>query len=61
MRQTISAIPDELLETSPIDGASEFWIFWRIALPLCRPTLATPAVLNVVYRRGPEPVPVGEV
>jgi len=56
MRQTISAIPDELLEASPIDGASEFWIFWRIVLRLCKPTLATLAMLN--WR---EPVPVCEV
>jgi multiple sugar transport system permease protein len=50
MRQTISTIPDELLEAARIDGASEFWIFWRIVLPLCKPTLATLAVLNVIWR-----------
>jgi multiple sugar transport system permease protein len=50
MRQTISTIPDELLEAARIDGASEFWIFWRIILPLCKPTLATLAVLNIIWR-----------
>jgi multiple sugar transport system permease protein len=50
MRQTISTIPDELLEAARVDGASEFWIFWRIVLPLCKPTLATLAVLNVIWR-----------
>lgn len=50
MRQTISTIPDELLEAARVDGASEFWIFLRIVLPLCKPTLATLAVLNVIWR-----------
>jgi multiple sugar transport system permease protein len=50
MRQTIATIPDELIEAARIDGASEFWIFWRIILPLCKPTLATLAVLNIIWR-----------
>jgi multiple sugar transport system permease protein len=50
MRQTISSIPDELLEAARIDGASEFRIFVQIILPLCRPTLATLAIINVIWR-----------
>lgn len=50
MRQTISTIPDELVEAARIDGASEFRIFIQIVLPLCRPTLATLAILNVIWR-----------
>ncbi|MEV5603840.1 carbohydrate ABC transporter permease [Streptomyces sp. NPDC052299] len=41
MRQFISAIPDELLEAARIDGAGEWYIFWRIVLPLVKPALAT--------------------
>ncbi|MFF3059017.1 carbohydrate ABC transporter permease [Streptomyces sp. NPDC057909] len=41
MRQFMMAIPDELLEAARIDGAREWFIFWRIVLPLVKPALAT--------------------
>jgi multiple sugar transport system permease protein len=41
----ISAIPNELLEAARIDGAGEWWIFLRIAVPLMRGPLGTLAVL----------------
>ncbi|MFB6703225.1 carbohydrate ABC transporter permease [Streptomyces sp. NPDC056333] len=41
MRQFMTAIPDELLEAARIDGAREWFIFWRIVLPLVKPALAT--------------------
>ncbi|WP_309104078.1 carbohydrate ABC transporter permease [Microbacterium sp.] len=41
MRQFIQQLPDELFEAARIDGASEFRIFLRIVLPLCKPVLAT--------------------
>jgi multiple sugar transport system permease protein len=41
MRQFMQAIPDELLEAARIDGAGEWYIFFRIALPLVKPALAT--------------------
>jgi multiple sugar transport system permease protein len=41
MRQFMMAIPDELLEAARIDGAREWYIFWRIVLPLVKPALAT--------------------
>lgn len=51
MRQFITqTIPDEMLDAGRIDGASEFSLFWRLVLPLCRPALAALAVwlfLNV--------------
>ena len=50
MRQTIASIPDELVEAARIDGASEFRIFLQIILPLCRPTLATLAIINIIWR-----------
>ena len=40
MRQSMSQLPDELIDAGRIDGAGEFGIFWRIALPVMRPTLA---------------------
>jgi multiple sugar transport system permease protein len=46
MRQFMQSIPDELLEAARIDGASEYYIFWRIALPLAGAALATLAILT---------------
>ena len=44
-QNVIHSIPDELLEAARIDGAGEFWIFLRIALPLLRGPLAALGVL----------------
>jgi multiple sugar transport system permease protein len=45
-RQFFSGLPDELLEAARIDGASEFRIFWTIAMPLAGPVLATLGILT---------------
>ncbi len=37
----VNNIPEALLESAQIDGASELKIFWRIVLPLSVPTIAT--------------------
>jgi ABC-type glycerol-3-phosphate transport system permease component len=50
MRQHIASIPDDLIDAARQDGASEFTIFWRIVLPLCKPVLAALAVVNILWR-----------
>lgn len=40
------SIPEELYESARIDGASEFRCFWRIAIPLAKPILATIALMQ---------------
>ncbi|MBA7533336.1 L-arabinose transport system permease protein AraQ [subsurface metagenome] len=40
MRQFITTIPTDLIESARIDGCSEFRIYWTIILPLCKPVLA---------------------
>jgi lactose/L-arabinose transport system permease protein len=40
MRQSFRQFPTELMEAGRIDGVGEFGIFWRIALPIMRPSLA---------------------
>ena len=42
------AVPRELRDTARVDGAGEARIFWRVYLPLSRPTLITIAVLTAV-------------
>lgn len=44
MRQFIQGIPDELIDAARIDGASEFYIFGRIIVPLSASPLAALAV-----------------
>lgn len=41
MKNFLEALPDSLMEAASIDGASEPCILFRIALPLCKPILAT--------------------
>ncbi|MGW0082174.1 carbohydrate ABC transporter permease [Streptomyces sp. NPDC003393] len=41
MRQFMSTVPDELLEAARVDGAREWYIFWRIVIPQVKPALAT--------------------
>lgn len=44
----LSSIPDEMVEAARVDGASERGIFWRIKLPMLRPTLFFVAVTGVI-------------
>ena len=44
-------IPKELLEASRVDGANELQVFWRIILPVMKPTIAvvtTTMIINVL-------------
>ena len=46
MRQFMLSIPDDLIEAGRVDGASEFFIFWRIVMPLSVPALAANAIIT---------------
>jgi multiple sugar transport system permease protein len=48
MRQLFLSVPRELEEAGLLDGASRLQIFWRIVLPLARPSLMTLAVFTLV-------------
>ncbi len=39
LRQFFLTLPADLTEAARIDGCTEFQIFWRIILPLCKPAL----------------------
>ncbi|TSD87332.1 carbohydrate ABC transporter permease [Mycobacterium sp. KBS0706] len=45
MRQTFLSLPQELLDAARIDGAREGRIFFTIALPLVRPSMAALAII----------------
>ena len=50
MRQFFRNISSSLLEAATIDGASEWQKYWRIALPLCKPVLASVGFLFFVAK-----------
>jgi len=45
MRQYMLSIPSELMDAARIDGCSEFGIFYKIVLPVCKPALGALAIL----------------
>ena len=48
LRSFFQQLPKELEEAAMIDGASRFSIYWRIAMPLARPALATIVIFNAL-------------
>jgi len=49
LRQFFMTIPESLSEAARIDGASEFYIYRRIILPLAKPALATVILFQFIY------------
>lgn len=47
-RQFMSTIPDEILEAARLDGASEFYIFFKIVLPMSKPIIAVQGILTFI-------------
>ena len=47
MRSAFASLPKELEEAGRIDGISEFGLFFRIFLPLVKPTMITMFILGV--------------
>ena len=50
MRTAFASIDDSLYEAARIDGCGEFKIMYRIAIPLCVPTIATLCLFYAVGR-----------
>lgn len=48
MRSFFVSLPKELEESARIDGLSEFKIFFKIMLPLCKPAMLTSALLTLM-------------
>ncbi|MEZ5094279.1 carbohydrate ABC transporter permease [Nocardioides sp.] len=49
MRQFISTLPNDQIESARIDGASEWRIYRSVVLPQVRPALATLALLEFMF------------
>lgn len=48
LRQFFSTLPYELVEASRVDGCSNWGTFWKIILPLAKPSLAVLAVWTFI-------------
>lgn len=48
MRQAFLVVPKDLEDAARMDGASEWFIFWRVMVPLTRPALGTLALFSFV-------------
>jgi lactose/L-arabinose transport system permease protein len=48
MRQTIHAVPDELLDAARVDGCNELRVYRSVVVPAIRPGLAALAVLTFI-------------
>lgn len=46
----IRTIPKDLTDAASVDGASIFWTWWRVILPLSRPALAALATLEFTWK-----------
>lgn len=49
LRQSMMSIPESLSESAKIDGAGHVTIFFKIILPMIKPSLATLATLKFVW------------
>ena len=47
LRQFMLGLPRDLFDAARVDGASQWAVFWRIALPLSKPALAVTLVFEV--------------
>ncbi len=45
-RQFFLGIPQDLIDSAKIDGASELMIFWRLMVPLAKPAIIVIAILS---------------
>ena len=50
IRQFMMQLPRELDEAAIIDGAGSLRIYWQLLMPLCKPVLATLAVISIIGR-----------
>jgi len=50
MRQYLLTIPDDIIDSARIDGASEWQIFTRIIVPNAKPAIATLAIFSFMWR-----------
>jgi multiple sugar transport system permease protein len=48
LKETFAQIPDELYYAAKVDGTSDLKYMFKVALPICRPTVVTITILKVI-------------
>lgn len=48
IRQFMTTIPNELIEAARLDGAGEFFIFFRLVVPMAKPIIAVQSILTFI-------------
>ncbi len=49
LRNYMSTLPNSLIEAARVDGATHFQIFWRLAVPMSVPALASFAIFQFLW------------
>ncbi|QUI22210.1 carbohydrate ABC transporter permease [Vallitalea pronyensis] len=49
MRQFFTSIPNELIEAAKIDGSNDYWTFFKVVLPLAKPSLSALGILSFTW------------
>jgi alpha-glucoside transport system permease protein len=49
LRNYMSSLPSEVIESAKVDGASHYQIFWRLMIPLSVPALAAFAIFQFLW------------
>lgn len=49
MRSFFAAVPTALFDAARVDGANEWRVFARVAVPLAKPAMFTTAIINVIW------------
>ncbi|WP_173915411.1 carbohydrate ABC transporter permease [Halobacillus sp. Marseille-Q1614] len=47
-RQFMTTVPDDLLEAARLDGAGEFYIFFKLVVPIAKPIFAVQGILTFI-------------
>jgi len=48
LRQAFRGVPNDLVDAARVDGAGEWTIWWRVLMPIVRPSLAAVAIFTFV-------------
>ena len=48
LKENFEQVPDELYKAAKVDGTSDLKYFFKVLLPICRPTVVTVVILKVI-------------
>ena len=48
LKENFEQVPEELYKAAKVDGTSDLKYLWKVMIPICRPTLVTITILNLI-------------